>query len=125
MLDTIKAKTRSNKPIILTDGDIIDFIRNKGLDERYILTKYSDTNVMPGDLFHEEFTHNGDDFSPNVLLAKEKEDNAKNKETIHEVVGKIKKGVSKTVEKKPVAEKSQMHIILIIRFSYFHYLNVI
>ena len=28
-----------------------------------------------------------------------------------EVVGKIKKGVSKTVEKKPVAEKSQMHII--------------
>ena len=28
-----------------------------------------------------------------------------------EVVGKIKKGVSKTVEKKPVAEKNQMHII--------------
>lgn len=81
-LDTIKAKTRSNKSIILTDSDIFDFIRNKGLDERYIITKYSDTNVMPGDLFHEDFTHNGDDFSPNVLLAKEKEDNAKNKETV-------------------------------------------
>ena len=28
-----------------------------------------------------------------------------------DVVGKIKKGVSKTVEKKAVAEKNQMHII--------------
>lgn len=37
-LDTIKARTRSNKSIILTDGDIFDFIRSKGLDERYIIT---------------------------------------------------------------------------------------
>lgn len=85
-LDTIKAKTRANKPIVLSDSDIFDFIRNKELDERYILTKYSDTNVMPADIYHEDYTHNGDDFSPNVLLKKEREDNAKNKETIHEAV---------------------------------------
>lgn len=85
-LDTIKAKTRSGHSIVITQDDIFDFIRLKGLDERYILTKYSDTNVMPADLFHEDEPHNGDDFSPNVLLAKEKAENEKNKKGIHEAV---------------------------------------
>lgn len=85
-LDTIKAKTRSGQSIVILPGDIFEFIRLKGLDERYILTKYSDTNVMPSDLFHEDETHNGDDFSPNVLLAKEKAENEKNKKGLHEAV---------------------------------------
>lgn len=85
-LDTIKAKTRSGQSIVITSNDIFEFIRLKGLDERYILTKYSDTNVMPSDLFHEDETHNGDDFSPNVLLAKEKAENEKNKKGLHEAV---------------------------------------
>ena len=115
-LDTIKAKTRSNKPIILTDGDIFDFIRNKGLDERYIITKYSDTNVMPGDLFHEESDHNGDDFSPNVLLAKEKEDNAKNKETIHEAVNLLQvmmTKMQKMAEEKDIIIQQQAELLQI------------
>ena len=116
-LDTIKAKTRSNKPIILTDGDIFDFIRNKGLDERYIITKYSDTNVIPGDLFHEEFVHNGDDFSPNVLLAKEKEDNAKNKETIHEAVNLLQTMMAKmqkmAEEKDIIIQQQQAELLQI------------
>lgn len=116
-LDTIKAKTRSNKSIILTDGDIFDFIRNKGLDERYIITKYSDTNVMPGDLFHEDFTHNGDDFSPNVLLAKEKEDNAKNKETIHEAVNLLQTMMAKmqkmAEEKDIIIQQQQAELLQI------------
>lgn len=117
-LDTIKAKTRSNKPIILTDGDIFDFIRNKGLDERYIITKYSDTNVMPGDLFHEESDHNGDDFSPNVLLAKEKEDNAKNKETIHEAVNLLQvmmTKMQKMAEEKDIIIQQQQAELLQIK----------
>lgn len=85
-LDTIKAKTRSGQSIVILSGDIFEFIRLKGLDERYILTKYSDTNVMPADLFHEDEPHNGDDFSPNVLLAKEKAENEKNKKGLHEAV---------------------------------------
>lgn len=85
-LDTIKAKTRSSQPIVIGPEDIFEFIRLKGLDERYILTKYSDTNVMPADLFHEDEPHNGDDFSPNVLLAKEKAENEKNKKGLHEAV---------------------------------------
>lgn len=85
-LDTIKAKTRSGQSIVITPEDIFEFIRLKGLDERYIMTRYSDTNVMPADLFHEDEPHNGDDFSPNVLLAKEKAENAKNKKGLHEAV---------------------------------------
>lgn len=116
-LDTIKARTRSNKSIILTDGDIFDFIRSKGLDERYIITKYSDTNVMPGDLFHEEFAHNGDDFSPNVLLAKEKEDNAKNKETIHEAVDLLQTMMAKmqkmAEEKDIIIQQQQAELLQI------------
>lgn len=116
-LDTIKAKTRLNKPIILTDGDIFDFIRNKGLDERYIITKYSDTNIMPGDIFHEEFTHNGDDFSPNVLLAKEKEENARNKETIHEAVNLLQAMMAKmekmAKEKDIIIQQQQAELLQI------------
>ena len=116
-LDTIIAKTRSNKSIILTDDDIFDFIRNKGLDERYIITKYSDTNVMPGDLFHEEYTHNGNDFSPNVLLAKEKEDNAKNKETIHEAVNLLQTMMAKmqkmAEEKDIIIQQQQAELLQI------------
>lgn len=85
-LDTIKAKTRSGKSIVISSEDIFDFIRLKGLDERYIMTKYSDTNILPSDLFHEDEVHNGDDFSPNVLLAKEKAENERNKEGLHEAV---------------------------------------
>ena len=116
-LDTIIAKTRSNKSIILTDDDIFDFIRNKGLDERYIITKYSDTNVMPGDLFHEEYTHNGNDFSPNVLLEKEKEDNAKNKETIHEAVNLLQTMMAKmqkmAEEKDIIIQQQQAELLQI------------
>lgn len=85
-LDTIKAKNRSGQSIVISPEDIFEFIRLKGLDERYILTRYSDTNVMPADLYHEEEPHNGDDFSPNVLLAKEKAENEKNKKALHEAV---------------------------------------
>lgn len=85
-LDTIKAKTRSGRSIVITSEDIFEFIRLKGLDERYIMTRYSDTNVMPADLFHEDEPHNGDDFSPNVLLAKEKAENEKYKKGLHEAV---------------------------------------
>ena len=85
-LDTIKAKNRSGQSIVISPEDIFEFIRLKGLDERYILTRYSDTNVMPADLYHEEEPHNGDDFSPNVLLAKEKAENEKNKKALHEAI---------------------------------------
>ena len=94
-LDTIKAKTRSGQSIVILPEDIFEFIRLKGLDERYILTRYSDTNVMPADLYHEDEPHNGDDFSPNVLLAKERAENEKNKKGLHEAVVLLQKMMEK------------------------------
>lgn len=116
-LDTIKAKTRSGKSIVFTSEDIFEFIKLKGLDERYIMTKYSDTNVMPADLFHEDKPHNGDDFSPNVLLAKEKEENEKNKKGLHEAVILLQKMMEKmqkmTDEKDFIIQQQKAELLQI------------
>lgn len=84
-LDTIKARTFSN-PISISSSMIFDFIRNKELDERYILMKYSDVNILPSDIFHEEEPHNGDDFSPNTLLAKVTAEKDKYQASLHDAV---------------------------------------
>lgn len=117
-LDTIKAKTRSGQSIVISPGDIFEFIRLKGLDERYILTRYSDTNVMPADLYHEDEPHNGDDFSPNVLLAKERAENEKNKKGLHEAVvllQKMMEKMQKMAEEKDLIIQQQKAELLKIK----------
>lgn len=117
-LDTIKAKTRSGQSIVILPGDIFEFIRLKGLDERYILTRYSDTNVMPADLYHEYEPHNGDDFSPNVLLAKERAENEKNKKGLHEAVvllQKMMEKMQKMAEEKDLIIQQQKAELLKIK----------
>ena len=117
-LDTIKAKTRSGQSIVILPEDIFEFIRLKGLDERYILTRYSDTNVMPADLYHEEEPHNGDDFSPNVLLAKERAENEKNKKGLHEAVvllQKMMEKMQKMAEEKDLIIQQQKAELLKIK----------
>lgn len=85
-LDTIKAKNYKNVPVAISKNDIFDFIRNKELDERYILMKYSDVHILPSDLYHEDETHNGDDFSPNTLLAKVTAEKEKYEDSLHDAV---------------------------------------
>lgn len=85
-LDTIKARTRSNAPISIPSSMIFDFIRNKELDERYIFTNYSDVNILPSDLYHEDETHNGDDFSPSTLLEKVTAEKEKYEASLHDAV---------------------------------------
>ena len=117
-LDTIKAKTRSGQSIVILPGDIFEFIRLKGLNERYILTRYSDTNVMPADLYHEYEPHNGDDFSPNVLLAKERAENEKNKKGLHEAVvllQKMMEKMQKMAEEKDLIIQQQKAELLKIK----------
>jgi len=94
-LDTIKARTRSKKNISISSSMIFDFIRNKELDERYILMKYSDVNVLPSDIFHEENVHNGDDFSPNTQLAQVKAEKEKYQAALHDAVELIQKVMQK------------------------------
>lgn len=94
-LDTIKARTRSNAPISITSSMIFDFIRNKELDEHYILMKYSDVNILPSDIYHEEEPHNGDDFSPNTLLAKVTAEKDKYQASLHDAVELIQNVMQK------------------------------
>ena len=94
-LDTIKAKTRAKKPIYISSYMIFDFIRNKELDERYILIKYSDVNILPSDIFHEEEPHNGDDFSPNTLLAKVTAEKEKYEASLHDAIDLIQNVMKK------------------------------
>lgn len=94
-LDTIKAKKHNGNPIVFDKEDIFDFIRQKGLDERYIVTKYSDVNILPEDLYHEEKEHNGDDYSPNTLLAKVTEEKNRYQASLHDAVGMIQSMMQK------------------------------
>ena len=117
-LDTIKAKNRSGQSIVFTSEDIFEFIRMKALDERYIITRYSDTNVMPDDLFHKDKIHNGDDFSPNVLLEKEKAENEKNKEELNKAVvllQEMKEKMQKMADEKDFIIQQQKAELLQIK----------
>lgn len=85
-LDKIKATAKNKTAIYIPKAEILDFIRNKGLDERYLMMKYSDVNLLPSDLYHEDEVHNGDDFSPNTLLAKAQAENEQYKTSLHDAV---------------------------------------
>lgn len=117
-LDTIKARTRTNAPVVITSNDIFDFIRNKGLDERYILMKYSDVNILPADLYHEDETHNGDDFSPNTLLAQITAEKNKYEASLHDAVELIQSVMQKMesmAEEKDVIIQQQKAELLQIK----------
>lgn len=116
-LDTIKARTRSNIPIYIPSSMIFDFIRNKELDERYILMKYSDVNILPSDIFHEDEPHNGDDFSPNTLLAKVTAEKDKYQASLHDAVELIQNVMQKmetmAKEKDVIIQKQKAELLQI------------
>lgn len=114
-LDTILAKTQKNLAIYISKDEVFEFIRNKNLDERYILMKYSDVNILPADLFHEDQPHNGDDFSPNVLLAKEKAEKEIYQSSLHDAIEMIhvlmKKMDSMSEEKDVIIQQQKADLL--------------
>ena len=73
---------------------------------------------MPADLYHEDEPHNGDDFSPNVLLAKERAENEKNKKGLHEAVvllQKMMEKMQKMAEEKDLIIQQQKAELLKIK----------
>lgn len=106
-LDTIIAKTRANTPIVILENDIFEFIRNRGIDERYIIMKYSDVNILPCDLYHEDAAHNGDDFSPNTLLAQVTAEKERYQSSLHDAVELIQ-----NVMKKMEAMANEKDVII-------------
>lgn len=117
-LDAIKATTRQNVPIYISQEDIIEFIRNKALDEHYLLMRYSDVHLLPDDLYHEDAVHNGDDFSPNTLLAKVTAEKEEYKASLHdavELIRKVMKKMETMAQEKDIIIQQQKAELLQIR----------
>lgn len=51
------------KNVFISQKEMFDFVREKRLEERYIFTNYSDTHLLPNDLFNPDAPHNGDSIS--------------------------------------------------------------
>lgn len=51
------------KNVFISQEEMFDFVREKRLEERYIFTNYSDTHLLPADLFDSDAPHNGDSIS--------------------------------------------------------------
>ena len=68
---------------------MFDFVREKRLEERYIFTKYSDTHLLPNDLFNPDAPHNGDTISVGTELERVKAENEARKKANLEAVEMI------------------------------------
>lgn len=56
--------------IDITDEDIFNFLRKMKIDESTLVTDFTDTPILPPDLFDKAHTHNGKHYSTATLLAK-------------------------------------------------------
>ena len=79
------------KNVFISQEEMFDFVREKRLEERYIFTKYSDTHLLPADLFDSDAPHNGDTISFVRELEKVKAENEARKKANLEAVEMIQK----------------------------------
>ena len=54
--------------------DIFNFIRKIKLDERNLVLERSDVHLLPDDLYHPDYPHNGEAFSPGTVLAQNRKE---------------------------------------------------
>lgn len=64
--------TRTGRTTVvdITDEDIFNFLRKMKIDESTLVTDFTDTTMMPSDLFDKTHAHNGKHYSTATLLAK-------------------------------------------------------
>jgi superfamily I DNA/RNA helicase len=64
--------TRTGRTTVvdITDEDIFNFLRKMKIDESTLVTDFTDTTMMPSDLFDKAHAHNGKHYSTATLLAK-------------------------------------------------------
>lgn len=78
-------------PSNLTNQNIWGFIRKCKIDERSLLIEYSATHVMPPDLFHKDYPHNGKRISTEDKLHETEEKIKELEDKIKELKDKIRK----------------------------------
>ena len=67
-------KTGRTSEISISDEDIFSFLRKIRIDESALVTDFSDTSIMPKDLFDKSKPHNGKHYSTATLLANKTEE---------------------------------------------------
>ena len=67
-------RTGNTIEVSISDDDIFAFLRSIKIDESSLVTDFTDTTIMPSDLFRKENTHNGKHYSTATLLARKTEE---------------------------------------------------
>lgn len=63
------ARTGRVTEVDITDEDIFNFLRKMRIDESSMVTDFTDTTMMPSDLYDKSHAHNGKHYSTATLLA--------------------------------------------------------
>ena len=67
-------KTGRTSEVSISDEDIFSFLRKMKIDESTLVTDFTDTTIMPQDLFDKSKPHNGKHYSTATLLAQKTEE---------------------------------------------------
>ena len=67
-------KTGRTSEVSISDEDIFSFLREIRIDESALVTDFSDTSILPQDLFDKDKPHNGKHYSTATLLARKTEE---------------------------------------------------
>ncbi len=108
MHDIVSADFRDTRTgrvteVDITDEDIFNFLRKMRIDESSMVTDFTDTSMMPSDLYDKSHTHNGKHYSTATLLAKKTEEVESLREQIDNLQSQIK--AIKVEHQKVVNEK--------------------
>ena len=72
-----------------SDEDIFSFLRKIKIDESALVTDFTDTTILPPDLYDKSHTHNGKHYSTATLLAKKTEEANSLRKQIDELLSQI------------------------------------
>jgi Superfamily I DNA and RNA helicases len=86
-----------------SDEDIFNFLRKIKIDESALVTDFTDTTILPPDLYDKSHAHNGKHYSTATLLAKKTEEANSLKTQIEELLSQI--DTLKVEHQKEVNEK--------------------
>lgn len=82
-------KTGRTSEVSISEEDIFSFLRKLRIDESALVTDFTDTTIMPQDLFDKNKPHNGKHFSTATLLAQKTEEVASLRSQIEDLLAQL------------------------------------
>ncbi len=84
-------KTGRTSEVSISVEDIFSFLRKSRIDESALVTDFTDTTIMPQDLFDKNKTHNGRHYSTAALLAQKTEEVINLRSQIEDLIAQLNK----------------------------------